>query len=209
MQEEGVPVVDADVIARRVVEPGRRAWRQIRETFGPEVFQESGELDRARLAKLVFSDPERRRQLNRITHGQIQLLMIWETLKLFFQGHSFAILDLPLLFESGVAVDCMEKIVVVSCIEEVQLERLLARSGEPEEDCRRRIQSQMPLATKLQHANVVVENSGGRAATAEQVRCVLSVLRTSRAHWRVRAVLVLLVGGVLTLLTWLVMRRWS
>ncbi|XP_037093204.1 dephospho-CoA kinase-like [Pollicipes pollicipes] len=203
LQDRGVPVVDADVMARKVVEPGRKAWRQIRDAFGPAVFLDSGELDRAALGRVIFRDTEKRRQLNRITHGKIQRLMIWETLKLFLQGHSFAVLDLPLLFESGVAVDYMEKIVVVSCEEDVQLQRLVARSGEAEADCRRRIEAQLPLRVKRDNAHFVIENSGSLADTARQVDGVLSVLRTSRAHWRLRALLLLLVVGCATLALWL------
>ena len=72
--------------ALTVVEPGQRAWHDIRRVFGPSVFLESGEIDRVALGRLIFSDEDKRRQLNRITHNRIQRLMIWETLKLLCQG---------------------------------------------------------------------------------------------------------------------------
>lgn len=194
-------------MARRVVEPGQKAWHEIRQVFGPDVFLESGELDRPALGRLIFSDPEKRRQLNRITHNKIQRLMIWETLRLLVQGHQFAILDMPLLFESGAAVDYMEKIIVVSCEEDVQLSRLMERSGQTEDECRRRIDSQLALSTKRQHAHFVVENSGSRLETAEQVRRVLSVLRLSRAHWRMRGSMLLLLAGCATLALWIFWQR--
>ncbi|XP_043232224.1 dephospho-CoA kinase-like isoform X2 [Amphibalanus amphitrite] len=206
-QDEGVPVVDADVIARKVVEPGRAAWHDIRRVFGPSMFLENGEVDRVALGRLVFSDEQKRRQLNKITHNRIQRLMIWETLKLLCQGHQFAILDMPLLFESGAAVDYMEKIIVVSCEEDIQLSRLMERSGQSEDECRRRIDSQLALSTKRQHAHFVIENSGSRLETAQQVRRVLSVLRTNRAHWRLRGSLLLLVIGCVSLTLWVMWQR--
>ena len=89
----------------------------------------------------------------------------------------------------------------------MQLERLMERSGETEDECRRRIDAQLALSTKRQHAHFVIENSGSRAETARQVRRVLAVLRTSRAHWRLRGSMLLLLAGCVTLTLWIMWQR--
>ena len=96
----GVPIIDADVMARRIVAPGRPAWRAIRAEFGPSFFDpETGELDRAALRKVIFEDDEQRFKLNRITHPEIYREMCWEAAKCAAAGHQYIVLDLPLLFE--------------------------------------------------------------------------------------------------------------
>ena len=103
----GVPVIDADAMARRIVEPGRKAWRAIKEEFGPCVFHDNGELNRAALRTIIFEDEGQRQKLNRITHPEIYKEMWWEAVKCAASGHQYIIMDLPLLFEVRLSHGCI------------------------------------------------------------------------------------------------------
>lgn len=96
------------------MEPGEKAWKKIQKVFGAGVFTESGELNRAALADVIFDDPEKRVQLNEITHPQIHKRMYKEVFTYFTQGHNFIVMELPLLFETGVMGDYLHKIITVS-----------------------------------------------------------------------------------------------
>lgn len=97
-----------------VVEPGQKAWKKIQKVFGPDVFTESGELNRAALAEVIFDDAEKRMILNDITHPQIHKRMYKEVLTYFSQGYNFIVMELPLLFETGVMGDYLHKIITVT-----------------------------------------------------------------------------------------------
>lgn len=97
-----------------VVESGKPAWHKIRKEFGPEVFLDTGELDRAKLGDLIFNDVDKRKKLNAITHPDIYKEMYWQTFKHFLQGHQFIVMDLPLLFETGHMLNYLHKIIVVT-----------------------------------------------------------------------------------------------
>lgn len=98
-----------------VVEPGKPAWHKIKAAFGDGVFHsDSGELNRDALGKLIFDSVEKRRILNEITHPAIHRIIYKEVVKFFFLGHNFVVLDLPLLFETGVMINLMHKIITVT-----------------------------------------------------------------------------------------------
>lgn len=97
-----------------VVEPGKTAWKKIKKEFGDGVFKENGELDRDALGKLIFDDIEKRRTLNNITHPEIHCTIYKEVVRFFFLGHNFIVLDLPLLFETGVMLNYLHKIITVT-----------------------------------------------------------------------------------------------
>lgn len=97
-----------------VVEPNKPAWKKIRDTFGEEVFNEDGELDREALGKLIFDDIEKRKLLNQITHPEIHKRMYKEIFRLLFAGHNFIVLDLPLLFETEVMLEFIHKVITVT-----------------------------------------------------------------------------------------------
>ena len=134
----GVPVVDADAIARRVVAPGRPAHDKLRQQFGEEFFLEGGEVDRAALRAAVAADPAARRRLDSITHPEIYKAMAAEVAMTAMRGHQFAVLDLPLLFETEAAfpaaMKMLHKVVVVTCEEDLQLQRLMAQRGLSEKE---------------------------------------------------------------------------
>ena len=172
----GAKIVDADLLAREVVMPGQPAFARILEEFGPEVVQPDGHLDRKRLGAIVFADPARRKALEAITHPAIRtrqqrILSVYEEES--FEG--LVVWDVALLFETGGAQQ-MDKIVVVAADEATELARLIARDGLGEEDARRRIASQMPVAEKAARADYVIDNSGTRPETERRVRLVYQAL---------------------------------
>ncbi|XP_012270974.1 uncharacterized protein LOC105694673 [Orussus abietinus] len=195
-REFGIPVIEADVIARKVVEPGKPAWHKIKEEFGSEVFLENGHLNRAKLGDIIFDNIEKRRKLNAITHPHIYRELCWQAFKHFLQGHPFIVMDLPLLFETGHMLNYLYKIIVVTCEEDLQLQRLMERSEFSEAKAKVRIEAQMSLDKKANMANFVIENSGSERDTREQTVKVINVLRCSRHYWKLR----LLVGFCCTML---------
>ncbi|KAK7788302.1 hypothetical protein R5R35_010796 [Gryllus longicercus] len=208
-REHGVPVIDADVLARKVVEPGRKAWRKIKIEFGEEVFHKDGTLNRQALGDIIFSDVEKRRKLNEITHPEIHKEMFWAALRCLFQGHQFIVMDLPLLFESGSMLEYLYKIIVVTCEEDLQLQRLMDRNSVSESRAKQRINAQMPLESKCEKAHFVVENSGTVEDTRQQVIKIISILRGYRAHWKLRVFAALCCTGIVSLLIWIGFRMYS
>ncbi|XP_063600154.1 dephospho-CoA kinase-like [Penaeus indicus] len=182
MKELGVPVVDADLIARQIVEPGKKAWEKIRQVFGEEVFQESGEIDRAKLGAVVFADVEKRRAINKITHPLIYSEIRSQVFKHLLKGEQFVVLDLPLLYESNKVTSYLYKTIVVACEDEIQLERLLTRNQYTEKEAIARIEAQMPLEKKCSMADIIIENSGSLANTRKQVEGIVRLLRSSNHH---------------------------
>ncbi|XP_072762799.1 dephospho-CoA kinase domain-containing protein [Anoplolepis gracilipes] len=195
-REHGIPVIDADLIARKVVEPGKPAWHKIQQEFGPDVFLDTKYLDRTKLGDLIFNDVEKRKKLNAITHPDIYKEIYWQTIKYFLQGYPFIVMDLPLLFETGHMLNYLHKIIVVTCEEDLQLQRLIERSAFTEAKAKIRIAAQMSLEKKAEMANFVIENSGSLRDTREQTIKVINVLKCSKHHWKLR----FLVGFCCTIL---------
>ena len=171
-----VRVVDADALAREVVEPGTPAHRQIVAEFGREVLQAEGRLDRARLGEIVFPDPVKRKRLEAITHPAIRARFEKIMADLERAGwDGILIWDAALLVESG-GNKKMDRLVVVTTDAATQLRRLMARDGGSEEAARARTASQMPLAVKARYADYVIDNSGTPAQTEARVREVYRAL---------------------------------
>jgi dephospho-CoA kinase len=176
----GARIIDADLLAREVVAPGQRAHAEIVQAFGPEVLQNDGYLDRKRLGAMIFADADKRKRLEQITHPAIRvrqqrILSVYE--EEAFEG--VVIWDAALLLESGGATG-MDRVVVVFADPATELSRLMARDGLGEEEARRRIASQMPVAEKAKLADYVIDNSGSRAETERQVREVYRALLRDR-----------------------------
>jgi len=166
----GCVIIDADLLAREVVEPGQPAYREIVEAFGPGVLQPDGGLDRKALGAVVFADSARRRRLEAITHPRIRERFAARLAELAGQGFDgIVIFDAPVMIESG-NYRTMDRLVVVTSDEASQVARQQARDVLGEAGARRRIESQMPLAEKARLADYVVDNSGDLAATEAQVR---------------------------------------
>lgn len=200
-KECGIPVIDADIIARKIVEPGKKAWYGLKRAFGDDIFYEDGQLNRDALGDLIFINSANRRKLNEITHPEIYKEIVWSTIKCFFKGHQFVVMDLPLLFETAYMLEYIYKIIVVTCEEDLQLQRLMERSGISESKAKDRIASQMSLELKCEKADFVVENSSSLNDTREQVVRIIETLRASKHHWKIRFIVGLLSSGFISILT--------
>ena len=165
--ELGVPVIDADQLARDVVAPGQPANADIAVAW-PEVMNHDGTVDRKRLAKVVFNDPAARARLEAITHPRIQALAATRIDELRRQGHEMAFYEATLLVESGRHHD-LDGLVVVSASKENQLRRTMARDAATPLDVQARIDAQLPVADKLRAATHVIDNDGDLEATRAQV----------------------------------------
>ena len=154
----GVPVLDADQLARDVVEPGTEGLGAVVAEFGAEMVDASGRLDRKRLGALVFAQPEARKRLEQIMHPRIQAAMRERTAALGAQGEALCCYEAPLLVEVGSA-DKLRPLVVVSASVDAQVERGMRRDGLSEAEARKRIAAQFPLEKKLAVADYVIDNS--------------------------------------------------
>ena len=162
--ERGVPVIDADQLARDAVLPGSSALDQIIIRFGSEVLTQDGVLDRKKLGSMVFSNPEKRRILENILHPEIRKLSEIRISEAVTAGHKRLIYMAPILIEAG-ADSRVDTIWVVTVRPEIQLERLMRRDGITHDQALKIIASQMPLAEKERHGSVVIDNSGTEAET--------------------------------------------
>lgn len=172
-KDRGIPVVDADLIARQVVEPGEQAYREIVDTFGNNILHADGTLNRKALGGIIFSDEAKRLQLNAIIHPAIRTEMLHQRDAHISTGAHSVVLDIPLLFESKL-MSFVEKIIVVSVDPAIQLERIIARDGSSEEEALKRINSQMLVVDKVKLADVVIDNNGLITETAQQLDEILA-----------------------------------
>jgi dephospho-CoA kinase len=172
----GAEIIDADLLAREVVEPGQPAWHEIVAEFGRDVVSPDRTLDRKKLGAIVFANPERRKRLEAITHPAIRARVKARVDELAARGFAGIVFyDAAILIEALGHQD-MDRIVVVMTDEATQVARLRGRDGTDDAEGRRKIASQMPLAEKAKLADHVIDNSGDREATAEQVRRVFATL---------------------------------
>lgn len=166
--DKGYAVVDADVVARRVVEPGTEGLANIVAHFGTEIIQKDGTLNREKLGAMIFSDAEKRETLNNLLSAQIRRTIMADTETLVNANQPLIVLDIPLLYEAGYETHC-DAVMVVYTTEAVQLERLMARNNLTEEEALNRIASQEPIETKKDRADIVIDNNGHLNHTYEQV----------------------------------------
>ncbi|KAL3644783.1 hypothetical protein CASFOL_009963 [Castilleja foliolosa] len=154
----GIPVVDADIVAHNVLKKGTGGWRKVVAAFGNDILLASGEVDRQKLGKIVFNDPDKRQLLNRLLAPYISSGILLEVFKLWMKGCKIIVLDVPLLFEAK--MDKWTKpIIVVWADPETQLQRLMARDGSTVEEAKSRIDAQMSLDLKRTKADIVIDNS--------------------------------------------------
>lgn len=168
MAELGLPIVDADLIARQVVEPGKAAYQKIVESFGETILHEDKTLNRPALGEIVFSDQRKRQALNEIIHPAIRAEMLKQRDAYVADNLPAVVMDIPLLFESKLT-HYVDKIIVVSVSEETQLKRVMARDESTEEAALKRINSQIPVKEKAEQADAVIDNNGTREASYEQL----------------------------------------
>lgn len=166
----GAEVIDADQLAREVVEPGQPALEEIATAFGREILLPDGRLDRGKLARIIFADPIARARLNAITHPRIQERMATE-MALRGSRPGVLIVDIPLLYEND-RTGTVDNVIVVWVDTKTQLRRLVERDGLTADEARQRIAAQMPLDEKRARADMVVDNSGSRQNTRRQVEAI-------------------------------------
>ncbi len=168
----GAKVLDADEVAREVVLPGKPAWTKLRHTFGSEFFHPDGEVNRSKLRRLVFADPEQRSLLNAIVHPEVMREIDFRFEQLTSSAeHAVVLVDIPLLIEVGVA-HRFDKVVVVYANESVQVMRLMQRDGLSREEARQALSVQIDLREKAKKADFVIDNSGTPGETQAQVEKV-------------------------------------
>lgn len=175
--ELGVPVIDADQLARLAVAPGSPGLAAIIERFGPSVVRADGQLDRGALASIVFRDRAARADLEAIVHPDVYR-RIREWLARLPPATPVAIADIPLLFETGHEHD-FDATVVCACTPAEQLRRLVMRDGLSEADARARIAAQWPIDEKMKRADYIIRTDGTFAETDEEVRRVHAELRSA------------------------------
>jgi dephospho-CoA kinase len=167
LREAGVPVVDADVLAREVVKPGTPGFEAVVSRFGREVVGADGALDRRRLGGTVFADERARRDLEAIVHPPVRA-----AIRAFFVAlpaqTPFAVADIPLLYETGRETE-FDGVIVVSCDRQTQIARIMSRDRLSREEAERRVAAQLPIGEKRKRADYLIDSSGSHADTDRQV----------------------------------------
>jgi dephospho-CoA kinase len=166
----GAVVIDADQVAREMVEPGQPALQEIAATFGPEVLLPDGHLDRSKFAQIIFANPVERAKLDAITHPRIRTRMD-ELIRARRAGPGVLIVDIPLLYEND-RTNTVERVIVVWIDPQTQLRRIQDRDGLSADAAGQRIAAQMPLDEKRARADHVIDNSGNREDTQRQVEAI-------------------------------------
>ncbi len=176
LKQRGIPVIDADEVAREVVRKNRPAYREIVDAFGAGVLKKNGTLDRARLARVVFDRPEKRKVLEAIVHPRVYATG-WKKIRslLARDPDALVVFSVPLLFETGHDTE-VDMTVVVYADEAAQVRRLMARNGLDEDEARKRIASQISIEKKRNAADWVIDNRGKRSETYRQVDEMVSQL---------------------------------
>lgn len=173
----GAVVIDADRIAHEAIAPGRPARDRIAARFGRDVLLSDGTIDRRKLGRIIFNDPQQKAQLEAIVHPEVKAEIgrrLAEIKRL--QPRAVVILDVPLLIEAGMDRDLTE-LIVVYVPEELQRQRLMRRDRLTPAEALARIRSQMPIEKKKRHATVVIDNSASPDRTREQVLAIFANLK--------------------------------
>jgi dephospho-CoA kinase len=176
-EQLGARVIDADRLGHELLRAPLPAYQAIRQSFGQEILDGSGEIDRSRLSAVVFGDPQKLRDLNAILHPRI--LERVEELAAQFRAqepHAVIIADAALIYEAGIA-HRFTKILVAWCRPEQQIERLMAKAGISREEAERRINTQMPAEEKRRRADYAIDCSGNLESTRARVHTVYSELK--------------------------------
>ena len=175
-RELGAEVVDADAAAREAVAVGTPAWQELRRLFGEEYFHPDGELNRGKVAQLVFADPEARKKLNDLVHPRVAAALQRRLKELERQGVGLVLVDVPLLFEAGLE-SAYDRVIVVYVDPEDQVRRLQDRDGRGDEEIAGLLKAQWPLADKASRADFVVDNRGPLEETGKQVQEIWAELQ--------------------------------
>lgn len=167
-----IPVIDADAIAREVVEQGKPAYDQIVKAFGQAILYEDGSINRKKLGDIIFQDEQKRAILNGIVHPAVRAEMNARKEEYIRNGEAAVVLDIPLLFESKLTY-LVQKTLLVYVDQKTQIKRLMERNGFTKEEADARISSQMPLVDKIKLADAMLNNNGTLEETTLQLLRVL------------------------------------
>ena len=174
----GAAIVDADALAREVVEPEQPAWREILEAFGPDVLRPDRTLDRQHLREIIFNDPTARKKLESIIHPRVRALAEQRIAQYGAARDAVVVYEVPLLFE-GKLNEWLRPVLLVACSVDVQKRRLQQRDGLSAEAAEKHIAAQMSLAEKRRLADYIIENDGDLADLERQVRAVLEKIKST------------------------------
>ncbi len=176
LRQHGIPVVDADALAREVVKVGTDGHREVVGAFGPGSVSNDGELNRKEIGMKVFNDRTKLEVLERIVHPRVRTLCLQEKNQLAASGNSIAFYDVPLLFEKKLE-STFDQVVVVTCDPQIQIDRLMKRDGFTEEEALKRMAAQLPLEKKVTAAHFAIHNNGSEVDLEKQVSDLLAKLR--------------------------------
>lgn len=175
IRARGHAVIDADQLAREVVQIGTEANLEIARVFGPDAVLDSGELDRKRIGEIVFGDRTKLALLESIIHPRVRALSMEKRRELEREGRKIAFYDVPLLYEKDMA-SLFDRVVVVACSEKTQLARLIARDGFSPDEAARRVAAQIPIGLKADRADDVIPNEGSLEDLEKEVDAYLARL---------------------------------
>ena len=175
----GARIIDADEIARIVVEPGEPAWKEIVGEFGEGIHEPGGAINRKKLAEIVFGDEAKRKRLNEITHPRII-----ERIREIVRGYEkekapVVMIEAALIVEKGGLKDLIDALIVVTADEEAQIRRLMREKGFSREEAVSRLRAQMPAEEKIKHGDYVIDNSGPLEDTRIRVKAVWEAVGSS------------------------------
>ena len=182
MQSLGAAVISADQVGHEAYAPDSESWHKVVDTFGKEILQPSGEIDRQKLGAIVFSDPQQLEKLNEIMHPRMAGMVADRIQVSRDQGVATVVVEAALLFEAGWD-SLFDEIWTTDTTVDLVVERLQARNGMDEKEARRRIDSQMDRSERIERSDLVVDNSGDVATLEETVNALWDIrvnVRTER-----------------------------
>ena len=174
----GAAVINADELSREVVQPGKEAWKEIVDLFGPEILQKDNTLDRRKLRKIVFDRPAARKQLEAIIHPRVRALAEAKIQELATAGHSVIVYEVPLLFEVQLH-HWLRPVILVACDANTQKTRLRQRDRLTETEAQKHIKAQMSLDEKRKLADYIIENNGSFEELEHRVQSVLDEIKAT------------------------------
>lgn len=178
LESFGAAIVNADTLAREVVEPGREAWQEIVDAFGADVLQPDQNLDRQKLRTIIFNNPDARRKLESIIHPRVRALAEQRIREHGDAGYRVVVYEVPLLFEGNLH-EWLRPVILVACDIETQLQRLQDRDGLDRVQAQKHIDAQMSLEEKRRLADYVIENNGSLDDLKHQVEAVLEKIKAT------------------------------
>lgn len=180
LRAAGVPIVDADILAREVVALGTPALAAIRQRFGPDVIRRDGTMDRIRVGQIIFKDKRARQDLEAIIHPAVQ-----KAIDKYFAAlprkTPFAVADIPLLYETG-RENQFSDVIVVACPRAMQLSRVIERNQLSKEDAERRLAAQWPIEKKVEKATYVIKTDGTFDETNAQVDKLIALFTEGKSR---------------------------